>query len=44
MKVEVYCDESYPDLLSSQAKQAKYIEFQGHNTVHGWNTREIFVV
>jgi len=25
MKVEVYCDESYPDLLSSQVKQAKYM-------------------
>ena len=25
MKVEVYCDESYPDLLSSQSKQAKYM-------------------
>lgn len=25
MKVEVYCDESYPDLLSSQPKQAKYM-------------------
>ncbi len=25
MKVEVYCDESCPDLLSSQSKQAKYM-------------------
>ncbi|MEA2104186.1 MAG: hypothetical protein U9P79_06060 [Candidatus Cloacimonadota bacterium] len=25
MKVEVYCDESYPDLLSSRSKPAKYM-------------------
>jgi len=25
MEIEVYCDESYPDLLSSRSKQAKYM-------------------
>ncbi|MGV1098580.1 DUF3800 domain-containing protein [Thiovibrio sp. JS02] len=25
MNIEVYCDEAYPDLLSSQSKQAKYM-------------------
>ena len=29
MKIEVYCDEAYPDLLSSKDKQAKYLFIGG---------------
>lgn len=25
MNIEVYCDEAYPDLFSSQSRQAKYM-------------------